>query len=136
MPWFDSTIDWFTKFEVRTALRRLCWLSTTVSGSRGNSVSIVPGNGLNDRAIEVRSPAEAKRIFFSSLCVQTGSGAHPASCAMGTGGPSPELKRGRGVTLTTHPDLVPRSRMSRSFTSSPPAPPYVCSGTGFSTTVS
>jgi hypothetical protein len=29
------------------------------------------------------------------------------------------LKRGRGVTLTTHPHLVPRSRMSRIYTSSP-----------------
>jgi hypothetical protein len=27
--------------------------------------------------------------FSSSLCVQTGSGAHPASCTMGTGGPFP-----------------------------------------------
>jgi hypothetical protein len=40
------------------------------------------------RAIGVRSPAGAKD-FFSSLCVQTGSGAHPASCTMGTGGPFP-----------------------------------------------
>jgi hypothetical protein len=29
--------------------------------------------------------AEAKD-FSSNLCVQTGSGAHPASCTMGTGG--------------------------------------------------
>jgi hypothetical protein len=41
--------------------------------------------GLDDRAIEVRSPAGAKD-FSSSLCVQTSSGAHPASCTMGTGG--------------------------------------------------
>jgi hypothetical protein len=27
--------------------------------------------------------------FSSSLCVQTGSGAHPASCTMGTGGTFP-----------------------------------------------
>jgi len=27
--------------------------------------------------------------FSSSLCIQTGSGAHPASCTMGTGGPFP-----------------------------------------------
>jgi hypothetical protein len=27
--------------------------------------------------------------FSSSLCVQTGSGAHSASCTMGTGGPFP-----------------------------------------------
>jgi hypothetical protein len=33
---------------------------------------------------------------------------------------SPELKRGRGVTPTTHPHLMPRSRMSRSYTSFPP----------------
>jgi hypothetical protein len=56
--------------------------------SRGSSVSIVSAYGLDDRAIEVRSPAEA-RDFSSSLCVQTGSGAHPASCTMGTGGPFP-----------------------------------------------
>jgi hypothetical protein len=56
--------------------------------SRGNSVSIVSGYGLDDRAIEVRSQAGTKD-FSSSLCVQTGSGAHPASCTMGTGGPFP-----------------------------------------------
>jgi hypothetical protein len=45
--------------------------------------------GLVDRAIEVRSPAEAKRIFSSCLFVQAGSAAHPASCTMGIGGPFP-----------------------------------------------
>jgi hypothetical protein len=59
-----------------------------VKWSRGSSVSIVSGYGLDDRAIEVRSPVEAKD-FSSSLCVQTGSEAHPASCAMGTGRPFP-----------------------------------------------
>jgi hypothetical protein len=54
----------------------------------GSSVSIVSGYGLDDRAIEVRSPAEAGD-FSSSLCVQTGSGVHPASCLMGTGGSFP-----------------------------------------------
>jgi hypothetical protein len=44
--------------------------------------------GLEDRAIGVLSPAGAKDFSFS-LCVQTGSGAHPASCAMCTGGPFP-----------------------------------------------
>jgi hypothetical protein len=33
---------------------------------------------------------------------------------------SPGVKRGRDVTLTTHSHLVPRSRKSRSYTSSPP----------------
>jgi hypothetical protein len=69
------------------------------------------------------------KIFSCRLCVQTSSGAHPASFPMGTGCPFPRVKRGRGVTLTTHPHLVPRSRMSRSF------PPGSCvhdhSGTPF-----
>jgi hypothetical protein len=55
---------------------------------RVSSGSTVSGYGLDDRAIGVRSPAGAKE-FPSSLCVHTGSGAHPASCTMGTGGPFP-----------------------------------------------
>jgi hypothetical protein len=39
--------------------------------------------------------------FSSSLCVQTGSGVHPASYPMGTGVLSRGVKRGRSVTLTT-----------------------------------
>jgi hypothetical protein len=57
----------------------------------GSSVSIVSGYGLDGRAIEVRSP-QRRKDFSSSLCVQTGSGAHPASCTMGTGGPFPGAK--------------------------------------------
>jgi hypothetical protein len=34
----------------------------------GSSVSIVSGYGLDDRAIEVRSPAEAKGFFLWPLC--------------------------------------------------------------------
>jgi hypothetical protein len=56
---------------------------------------IVSDYGLDDRAIWVRSAAGAKD-FSSNLCVQTGSEAHPASCTMGTGGPFPGAKRGRG----------------------------------------
>jgi hypothetical protein len=44
---------------------------------------------------------------------------------------SPGVKRGRSVTLTTHPHLVPRSWMSRSYTSSPPSASMACSGTAF-----
>jgi hypothetical protein len=54
--------------------------------SRGSSVSIVSNYGMDDRAIGIRSPTETED-FFSNLRVQTGSGAHPASCPMGTGGP-------------------------------------------------
>jgi hypothetical protein len=47
--------------------------------------------GLDDRAIGVRFPTGAKD-FSCSLCVQTGSGVHPASCTMCTGVPSPGVK--------------------------------------------
>jgi hypothetical protein len=36
----------------------------------------------------IRSPTEAED-FTSNLCVQTGCGADPASCTVGTGGPFP-----------------------------------------------
>jgi len=49
-----------------------------------------------------------------SAPVQTGPGAHPASCTMGTWS-FPEVKSGRGVTLTPHPLLVPWSRKSRAI---------------------
>jgi hypothetical protein len=49
--------------------------------SRGSAVSIVS----MDWTTGVRSPTEAED-FSSSLCVQTGSGANPTSCTMGTGG--------------------------------------------------
>jgi hypothetical protein len=40
----------------------------------------------------------------------------------------PGVKRGRGLTLTTHPHLVPWSWMSRSYTSSLPSVSMACSG--------
>jgi hypothetical protein len=81
---------------------RLC------STEPGSSGSIVSDYGLDDRVIGVRFPAGAKD-FPTILCVQTGSEDHPASCTMGTGVLYPGVKRGRGVTLTTHHPLVPRS---------------------------
>jgi hypothetical protein len=44
-----------------------------------------------------------------SAPVQTGPEAHPASCTMGTGS-FPGVRCGRGVMLTPHPLLVPRSK--------------------------
>jgi len=49
-----------------------------------------------------------------SAPVQTGPGAHPASCTMGTGS-FEGVKSGRGVTLSPHPLLVPRSRKRRAI---------------------
>jgi len=46
--------------------------------------------------------------------VQTGPGAHPASCKMGTGS-FPGVKSVRSVTLIPHPLLVPCSRKGRAI---------------------
>jgi hypothetical protein len=75
--------------------------------------------GLDDQVIRVWSPTEAKD-FSCSCCFQTGSGIHSASCVIGTRGLFLRVKHGWGLMLITYPHLVPRSRMSRSYTSSPP----------------
>jgi hypothetical protein len=51
----------------------------------GVAQSALSGYGLDYRAIEVRFPVRAKD-FSSSVCAQTSSRAHPASCPMCTGG--------------------------------------------------
>ena len=71
-----------------------------------SSVGIATGHGLDGPGIESRWGAR-----FSAP-VQTDLEAHPASCTMGTGS-FPEVKSGRGVTLTPHLLLVPWSRKSR-----------------------
>jgi hypothetical protein len=93
--------------------------ATAVSRSRGSSVSIVSDYGLDDRAIGVRSLTGAKD-FSSILCVQAGFGAHPASCTMGTEDPFPGGKAQPERNADHSPHLVPRSRMSSSYISSPP----------------
>jgi hypothetical protein len=59
--------------------------TTTTVRSRVCSVSIVSDYGLDNRAIGIRTPAGGKD-FSSIRCVHTGSGAHPVSSPMGTGG--------------------------------------------------
>jgi hypothetical protein len=98
---------WCGVLQMVKIWERTAWYQYCTYLGAGSSVSIVPGYWLDDRAIEVRSPAKAKD-FSSNLCVQTGSEARPASCTMGTGVLSPDVKRGRDVTLTSHPHLVPR----------------------------
>jgi hypothetical protein len=85
--------------------------------SRGSSVSIVSGYGLDYRAIEVR-PRQRRKDFSCSLCVQTGSETHPASCGYRGSFPRGEARPERDADHSPH--LLPRSRMSRSYTSSSP----------------
>jgi len=49
-----------------------------------------------------------------SAPVQTSPEAHPASCTMGTGS-FLEVRCSRGVPLTPHPLLVPRSKKNRAI---------------------
>ena len=74
----------------------------------GTSVGIATGYQLNGPRIEFRWGAR-----FSSP-VQTGPGAHPASCTMGTG-TFPGVKSGRGVTLTNHSVLMPWLKKGRAI---------------------
>jgi hypothetical protein len=81
--------------------------SICLCGSWGSSLSIVSDYRLDDRETGIRFLEEGKD-FSSSLCVQASSKALPASYSVNIGGPFPGLKRGWGVSLTTHPHLVPR----------------------------
>jgi hypothetical protein len=81
VPWF------YVRYELLVQCRTFPYHICNIR-SRGSSGSIVSDYGLDDRAIEVRSPTSAED-FSSSPCVQTGSEAHTDSCPMGTGGPFP-----------------------------------------------
>jgi hypothetical protein len=84
----------------------------------------VSGYGLDDRVIEVRSPTEAKGSF--PLASVSRPALRPTQPPVQW---VPDVKCGRGVTLTTHPHLAPRSIMSRSYIPSPPSASMACSGT-------
>jgi hypothetical protein len=74
---------------------------------RGSSVDITTDYRLDGPWIESRWGRDFPPF-------QTGPGAHPASCTMAIVS-FPEVKCGRGVLLTTHPLLAPRSWKSRAI---------------------
>jgi hypothetical protein len=77
----------------------------------GSSVGIATDYGLDGPPTESRWGRDFPPI-------QTGPGAHPPSCTMGTAS-FPGVDCGRGVLLTTHPLLALRSWKSRAI----PLPP-------------
>ena len=81
----------------------------------GSSVGIATDYGLDGPGIESRWGRDFPPI-------QTGPGAHPASCTMGTRS-FPGVKFGQGVLLTTHPLLAPRSWKSRAIPLPSSGPP-------------
>jgi hypothetical protein len=74
-------------------------------------------------------PRERQKYFSSSLSVQTDSEAHPASYPMGTAGIFLAGKARLGRDADYSPHIAPRSRMSRSYISSPLCSLYGGSGT-------
>jgi len=80
---------------------RLKFIVALMTFSGPGSIVVIPtGYGLDGPGIESGWGAR-----FSAP-VQTGPGAQPASCTMGTGS-FPGVKSGQGVTLTPYPLLVP-----------------------------
>jgi hypothetical protein len=76
-------------------------------------------------------PQQRQKNFSSSLCVQTGSGAHPAFSPVGTGGSFPRAEAQPGCDADHTPPSsakVKKSRMSRRYTSSSPSVFLTCSG--------
>jgi hypothetical protein len=90
----------------------------------GSSVSIVSGYG-RPRF----DPRQGQRTFPLTSVSRPALGSTQPPVQRVPGFLSPGLKRGQGVTLNTHPHLVPRSRMSRSYTSSPSSAFMARSGT-------
>jgi hypothetical protein len=78
----------------------------------------VTGYRLDDRVSRVRLPVGAGNFSLHHR-VQNGSVAHPASYTMDVPGALSLGYSGRGVKLTTHLHLVPRSKNEWSYTSIP-----------------
>jgi hypothetical protein len=90
-----TIIDLPLRMNIHIDLLSVVWikLQRYVQSEALELASVINGAGVaqsvlwlsTDWTTGVRSPTEAED-FSSSLCVQTGSGAHPASCPMGPGG--------------------------------------------------
>jgi hypothetical protein len=116
-PCFDDNIFCQLKIWHRNLLTKIYILLRFVLPTGAAVAQAV--YGLDDWAIEVRSPTEVEDFSSSPASRPALGPTQPPT--NGYRGFFPRgVKRGRGVTLTTHPHLVPRLRMSRSYTSSPP----------------
>jgi hypothetical protein len=94
--------------------------------NRGSLISAVSDYGLDDRG---SIPGRGQRIFLLVSASRPALWPTQPPIQWVPVAPSRGVKGGRGVTLTTHSHLVPRSRMSRSYTFFPPqAPPWRVAG--------
>jgi hypothetical protein len=81
----------------------VCYVVVCGPGSSGGIATVC---GLDGRGIESWWVRDFPHLSRPAL------GPHPASCIMGTGS-FPGAKSGRGVTLTPHPLILPRSKINR-----------------------
>jgi hypothetical protein len=88
--------------------------------SRNSSVGIATGCGLDDRGVGVRVPV-GSRVFSMSSRPALGSTQPPVQWVPGL---FPRGLSGRGVKLTTHLQLVPRSRKCGFINSLPRTPSW------------
>jgi hypothetical protein len=88
---------------------------------RDKAVGIATGYGIGDRGVGFRVPVEQE--FSLLLVVQTGSGAHPASYPMGTGGSLLESKAA-GHETNNSPPTSARSRKCGSIHPIPHTPSW------------
>jgi hypothetical protein len=85
--------------------------------SRDSSVGIATAYGLDDRGAGVRVPVGSEFSLLYIVC--TGSGAHPASYPMGTGGSFPEGKA-QGREADHSPPASAEFKEMWIYTSTPP----------------
>jgi hypothetical protein len=128
---FRALLLTVTKYKCGCSLTRLNvvfkWL-TLLRIREFSRLSLGPATGYHDFTGRKRFDRRQRRKdSSSSFCVQTGSGVHPASCPVGTGGLFQEGTERTRRDADHAPHLVPRSWMSRSYISS--KRPVMCSGT-------
>jgi len=110
----SQTCERQQKLNINLENCAFCWFvlynnnKTYRMSGPGNSVGIATGYRLDGPGIKSRWRSRL------SAPVQTGPGAHPASCTVDTGS-FPGVKSGRGVTLTPHSLLIPWSRKGRAI---------------------
>jgi hypothetical protein len=97
--------------NIKTQFSYIIW-------SRDSSVGIAAGYGLDDWGGGSSSPGRVKKFSLLHI-VQTGSGVHPTSYKMGTGGSYPGLKRQGRETDHSSPTSAEVKKMWI-YTSIPP----------------